>query len=78
MVVPQEDLKSYFWQKKKIPLVLAILAKDITNQSLFSEHTLDLCQAWNPLNILSGTIYFNDQNMISLICLLGRQLKSLI
>ena len=38
---PQELLLA----KKKIPLVLAILAKDITNQSLFSEHTLDLCQA---------------------------------
>ena len=45
---------------KKIRLVLAILAKDIANQSL------DLCQALNPGLELSGTIYFNDQNMISL------------
>ena len=37
---PQELLLA-----KKIHLVLAILAKDIANQSLFSEHTLDLCQA---------------------------------
>ena len=29
---------------------------------IFSEHSLDLCQALNPGLELSGTIYFNDQN----------------
>ena len=32
MAMSQEDLKIFFWEKK-IHLVLAILAKDIANQS---------------------------------------------
>ena len=76
MVVPQEDLKSYFWQKKKSSCS-SYPSERYYQSIIFSEHTLDLCQALNPLNILS-IININDQNMISLICLLGRQLKSLI
>ena len=75
MVMSQEDLKIYF--KEKNSTCSSYPSERYCQLVIFSEHTLDLCQALNPLNILSGTIYFNDQNMISLISLLGRQLKSL-
>ena len=69
MVMSQEDLKIYFWEKNSFSS--SYPSERYCLSIIFSEHTLDLRQA------LSGTIYFNDQNMISLISLLGRQLKSL-